>query len=68
MLNNGAAINDMGGAHCDGVTPLIDAATNGHVDIVKLLVEEGANILLKDSHVSCDDAFVTVWQFLLSKD
>ena len=31
-----------------GLTPLQDAATNGHLDIVELLVEKNADILLKD--------------------
>ena len=51
LLDNGAAVNDGGGAHCGGQTPLIDAATNGHLDVVKLLVERGAEIRARDAQV-----------------
>ena len=47
-------MNDPGGIHCGGVSPLIDAASSGHTDIVQLLVLRGANLLHKDSKV-CDD-------------
>ena len=52
LLDSGAVINDPGGVHCGGVSPLIDAATNGHMDVVRLLVERGANLLHKDTQVS----------------
>lgn len=52
LLDSGANVNDVGGAHCQGVTPLIDAATNGHLDIVRLLVERGADPEITDSAVS----------------
>lgn len=51
LLDGGSAINDAGGVHCDGVSPLMDAAINGHMDIVQLLVERGANIHQKDAKV-----------------
>ena len=44
-------VNNQGGPHCDKVTPLIDAATNGHLDIVRLLVECGADVRMRDAHV-----------------
>ena len=44
-------MNDPGGPRCDGVTPLMDAAGNGHVDVVQLLVERGADPRMKDIHV-----------------
>ncbi len=44
-------MNDRGGAHCQGVTPLIDAATNGYLDIVRLLVERGADTDVRDAEV-----------------
>ena len=37
-----------GGAQCGGVTPLHDAAQWGHTEIVKFLIEKGANVLAKD--------------------
>lgn len=51
LLDSGAHINDPGGVHCGGVTPLIDAATNGCKDIVELLVERGANLQHRDAKV-----------------
>ena len=49
LLDGGAEVNDCGGDDCVGVTPLIDSASNGHFDIVKLLVQRGANVLQKDA-------------------
>ena len=51
ILDSGADVNDPGGVHCGGVTPLIDAASSGHMEIVQLLVERGADIFQKDSKV-----------------
>ena len=51
LLDNGANVNDPGGAHCGGVSPLIDAASSGHMDIVQLLVQRGADVFLKDTKV-----------------
>ncbi|KAH9504314.1 hypothetical protein Btru_064609 [Bulinus truncatus] len=48
LLDCGAWINDRGGERCGGVTPLIDAANCGNLDIVRLLVERGANLMAKD--------------------
>ena len=44
-------MDDPGGAGCEGVTPLIDAATNGHEAVVKLLVKSGADIRITDTRV-----------------
>ena len=52
LVDNGANINDPGGPNCEGITPLIDAAMNGHEDIVRFLVERGADLTIKDMHVS----------------
>jgi NF-kappa-B inhibitor-like protein 2 len=52
LLAKGASVNDPGGSHCQGVTPLHDAAQNGHIEIVKLLVENGASLLNKDVRVN----------------
>lgn len=38
-------VNDRGGKHCEGVTPLHDAATCGHVDVMEVLLRNGANPL-----------------------
>lgn len=48
----GSNVNDQSGEHCCGVTPLHDAAENGHVNVVKLLLSHGASINLKDDKVS----------------
>ena len=51
LLDNQACIDDPGGRKCDGVTPLMDAASNGHEDVVRLLVEKGADLAMKDVKV-----------------
>ena len=51
LLDGGADVNDSGGVHCGGVTPLIDAASSGHMEIVQLLVQRGADVFQKDSRV-----------------
>ena len=51
LLDNGAEVDDPGGERCGGVTPLMDSANNGHLDVVKLLVQRGANVLQKDAKV-----------------
>ncbi|MEN2496253.1 MAG: hypothetical protein MHMPM18_000802 [Marteilia pararefringens] len=48
LLDNGAWINDNEGQNCDKITPLIDSAINGHIKVVKLLLEYGADESLKD--------------------
>ena len=50
----GSNVNDQSGEHCCGVTPLHDAAENGHVHVVKLLLSHGASINLKDDKVSSE--------------
>lgn len=51
-MQHGADINNRGGRGCKGTTPLIDAATNGHIEIMELLIKYGANVIAKDDHVS----------------
>lgn len=46
-LQNGAYVDCR---NSDGRTPLMHAAQNGHTEIVKLLLEAGANISLEDKH------------------
>ena len=48
----GSDVNDQSGQHCYGVSPLHDAAENGHLEVVKLLLSHGASINLKDIKVS----------------
>ncbi|RZF33980.1 hypothetical protein LSTR_LSTR006896 [Laodelphax striatellus] len=43
LVDRGAAINDAGGPHCDGVTPLLDAASCGHFLLMDMLIEKGAS-------------------------
>lgn len=51
LLEHGAAVNDRGGQHCGGVTPLIDAASCGNMEVMELLISKGANVLAKDDGV-----------------
>lgn len=69
LIEHGANVNDAGGQHCGGITPLHDASQNGHIEIVKLLVVNGAAVDTKSKDVSsvkgrdcaksCDYYFVT---------
>ena len=43
---------------CDGITPLHDAAANGKVDVVRLLVTRGANVHAKDDNVSLNGILI----------
>ena len=52
LLAAGSNVNDQAGEHCFGVSPLHDAAENGHVEVVKLLLSYGASVNVKDSRVS----------------
>lgn len=52
LLMGGSNVNDQSGEHCSGITPLHDAAANGHIEVVKLLLAHGASITLKDNNVS----------------
>ncbi|KAK7498759.1 hypothetical protein BaRGS_00009851, partial [Batillaria attramentaria] len=52
LLDAGADINDRGGELCNGITPLIDAASCGNMDVVQLLIKRGANTLAKDTNGS----------------
>ena len=44
-------MNDSGGDHCGHVTPLHDAAQNGHLEMVQFLVKNHANTHARDSKV-----------------
>ena len=52
LLKAGSDVNDQSGEHCYGVSPLHDAAENGHLDVVKVLLKYGASLNLRDSRVS----------------
>ena len=61
LLEYGASVNDPGGQHCQGITPLHDAVENEHYSCVKLLVEFGADPFLKNkSNESAVDIARTV--------
>jgi NF-kappa-B inhibitor-like protein 2 len=51
LLDKGAAINDRGGSQCSGVTPLHDAASCGHLDVMELLMDHGASVLSRTNEV-----------------
>ena len=44
LFDYGSNANDSGGAHCGGITPLHDASQNGHVEVVKLLLQHNADV------------------------
>lgn len=48
LLENGALINDKGGAKCDGFTPLHDACGNGILAVVEILLDRNANATLRN--------------------
>ena len=62
LLDAHSNIDDPGGPSCKGITPLIDAAYNGHVDVVQLLVAGGADVMVKDQSVR-DFEWCSVMQF-----
>lgn len=51
LVEHGANINDPGGVHCDQTTPLMDAAINGHVNIVQYLISKGADLITRNEKV-----------------
>jgi len=51
LLDHGGFINDPGGDHCDGITPLHDAAVNGQAEVVQLLLERGVDVTIVDKKV-----------------
>ena len=67
LLMAGSNVNDQSGQYCCGVTPLHDAAENGHLEVVKLLLSYGASINLKDSKV-CMKYFFSYSYFVQSLD
>lgn len=47
-MKNGANVNIAGGALADRITPLNDAASNCHCEVIKVLLKYGANVLDRD--------------------
>ncbi len=71
LIESGAQVDDPGDAGCEGVTPLIDAATNGHVSVLSLLVKDGADTRITNSKVidwvnKCS-LFASGYLFILQK-
>lgn len=65
LLASGASVNARG---LDDDTPLHDASSNGHVRLVKLLVEKGADINVKNKRgkTPLDVAAAGIQQYLLN--
>jgi len=51
LLKHGANINDTGGQYCDNITPINDAAINGHFEAVEIMLDAGANPNIASSQV-----------------
>ena len=65
LLDHQSRVNDPGGVNCEGLTPLMDAVTNGHQDLVVLLVERGADLSCVNSKVYvCVCAYVCMCAYI----
>ncbi len=51
LIEAGAHIDDRGGPKCDGITPLLDAACNGHLEMINLLLNKGASPFARSNQV-----------------
>ncbi|KAK3879247.1 hypothetical protein Pcinc_016170 [Petrolisthes cinctipes] len=47
LIDAGAWMSDRGGQHCDGVTPIHDAAACGNFNVMRLLLSRGASVTAK---------------------
>ncbi len=69
LLQNGADP----AANNEGLTPLIAASRNGHIKVVRLLLDAGAEAALPNSwgvtplHVASNNGYVEVVKLLLEK-
>jgi len=52
LLEYGSDVNDPGGQHCGGITPLHDASQNGHLNVVRLLLQYNADVNAKCKEVT----------------
>jgi ankyrin repeat protein len=60
LLVSGANINDAGGKFCDKITPMHDAASNGHIDVMSVILKRNPNVLAKNAHVSFEKELGTL--------
>ena len=67
-MKAGANVNDPGGTDCGGITALHDAAANGHLSVIQLLLENGAdaNLLTKDGETAL--GCLKIWKDKIDED
>ena len=66
LLEYGSDVNDPGGAHCGGITPLHDSSQNGHLKVVKLLLAHNADVNAKCKEVWINRNTVEFFYFELN--
>ncbi|XP_067872323.1 tonsoku-like protein isoform X2 [Heterodontus francisci] len=49
LLDHHVNVNDAGGPHCEGITPLHDAITCGNFKVAELLIKMGASVTIKNA-------------------
>ena len=51
LIDAGANIDDRGGPNCDGIPPLLDAASCGHLEVIVMLLDNGASPFARNNKV-----------------